>query len=168
MRVYLLGFMGSGKTHWGKLLSQKLTLPLFDLDQCITEEENMPINEIFATKGEEYFRMQEKEMLHSLTENNDSFVMACGGGTPCFFNNIDFMNNYGITVWLNTRMEILYERLLKEKMERPLLKDLKEEQLKLFMVKKFSERRIYYEQAELVVEEDLASLESLIQNIMHV
>jgi len=112
--------------------------------------------------------MQEKEVLHSITENNESFVMACGGGTPCFFNNIDFMNNNGTTVWLNTRMEVLYERLLKEKSERPLLKDLKDEQLKLYLVKKFSERRIYYEQAELVVEEDNASVESLIQNIMHV
>jgi shikimate kinase len=168
MRIYLLGFMGSGKTHWGRLLSHKLGLPLFDLDQRIAEEENLPINEIFATKGEEYFRMQEKEMLQSITETNESFVMACGGGTPCFFNNIDFMNNNGTTVWLNTRMEILYERLLKEKAERPLLKDLKDEQLKLYMVKKFSERRIYYEQAELVIEEDLASVESLIQNIMHV
>jgi len=168
MRIYLLGFMGSGKTHWGKLLSQKLSLSLFDLDQRIAEEENMPINEIFAKKGEEYFRMQEKEVLHSITENNESFVMACGGGTPCFFNNIDFMNNNGTTVWLNTRMEVLYERLLKEKSERPLLKALKDEQLKLYLVKKFSERRIYYEQAELVVEEDNASVESLIQNIMHV
>jgi len=78
------------------------------------------------------------------------------------------MNNNGTTVWLNTRMEVLYERLLKEKSERPLLKDLKDEQLKLYLVKKFSERRIYYEQAELVVEEDNASVESLIQNIMHV
>jgi shikimate kinase len=168
MRVYLLGFMGSGKSHWGKLLSQKLTIPLFDLDRQIVEDEEMPINEIFEQKGEEYFRMKEKEILHTLTENNDSFVMACGGGTPCFFNNIDFMNNNGTTVWLNTRMEVLYERLLKEKAERPLLRDLKDEQLKLFMVKKFSERRIYYEQAELVVEEDVASVESLIQNIMHV
>jgi shikimate kinase len=167
MRVYLLGFMGSGKSHWGKLLSQKLTIPLFDLDRQIVEDEEMPINEIFEQKGEEYFRMKEKEILHTLTENNDSFVMACGGGTPCFFNNIDFMNNNGTTVWLNTRMEVLYERLLKEKADRPLLRDLKDEQLKLFMVKKFSERRIYYEQAELVVEEDVASVESLIQNIMH-
>ena len=160
--------MGSGKTHWGKLLSHKLTLPFFDLDQRIVEEENTPINEIFAKKGEEYFRMQEKEMLHMLTEGHESFVMACGGGTPCFFNNIDFMNNNGTTVWLNTRLDVLYERLLKEKQVRPLLKDLKDEQLKMFMVKKFSERRIYYEQAELVIEEDLTNIESLIQNIMHV
>src|ERR1700674_2571155 len=124
MRVYLLGFMGSGKSHWGKLLSEKLTLPFFDLDTEITNQENISITEIFATKGEEYFRMLEKETLHILTESHESFVMACGGGTPCFFNNIDFMNNNGITVWLNTRMEVLYDRLLKDKEERPLLKDL--------------------------------------------
>ena len=75
MRVYLLGFMGSGKSHWGKLLSQKLGLPLFDLDQQIAEDEGIPINEIFAQKGEEYFRMQEKETLHTLTENNESLSL---------------------------------------------------------------------------------------------
>lgn len=168
MRIYLLGFMGSGKTHWGKLLSAKLTLPFFDLDQQIVDEEGTSINEIFANKGEEYFRMLEKEMLHMITESHESFVMSCGGGTPCFFNNIDYMNNNGITVWLNTKLDVVYERLLKEKENRPLLKDLQDAQIKQFVVKKFSERRIYYEQAELAVDEDLVSIESLIQNIMHV
>ncbi|HKP31882.1 MAG TPA: shikimate kinase [Chitinophagaceae bacterium] len=168
MRIYLLGFMGSGKTHWGRLLSEKLTLPFFDLDQQVIDEEKLPINEIFDKKGEEYFRMLEKEMLHMLTESHESFVMACGGGTPCFFNNIDYMNNNGITVWLNTKLDVLYNRLIKERAHRPLLKDLQDGQIKSFMVKKFSERRIYYEQAELVIEEDLVSLEMLIQNIMHV
>ncbi len=160
--------MGSGKSHWGKLLSEKLTLPLFDLDQQIITEENASINEIFATKGEEYFRMLEKETLHILTESHESFVMACGGGTPCFFNNIDYMNNNGLTVWLNTKLDVLYDRLIKEKSERPLLKELKDEQIKQYLVKKFSERRIYYEEAELVVEEEITSIETLIQNIMHV
>src|SRR5215212_3334102 len=138
MRIYLLGFMGSGKTHWGRLLSEKLTLPFFDLDQQVIDEEKLPINEIFEQKGEEYFRMMEKEMLHMITESHESFVMACGGGTPCFFNNIDYMNNRGITFWLNTRLDVLYNRLIKEKTHRPLLKDLEDSQIKSFMVKKFS------------------------------
>src|SRR5687767_8125439 len=114
MRIYLIGFMGSGKSHWGRLLSSKLTLPFFDLDKQIVEEEKKPIVEIFEEKGEEYFRMLEKEALYILTESHESFVMACGGGTPCYFNNIDYMNSNGTTVWLNTRLDVLFNRLLEE------------------------------------------------------
>jgi shikimate kinase len=168
MKIYLIGFMGSGKSHWGRLLSSRLTLPFFDLDKQITDEEDKSIVEIFEEKGEEYFRMVEKETLYILSESHESFVMACGGGTPCYFNNIDYMNNNGITVWLNTRMDVLFNRLLEEKDARPLLRNLTDAQLKQFILKKFSERRIYYEQANLVIEESEASVESLIQHIMHV
>ena len=167
MRIYLIGFMGSGKTHWGRLLGSKLTLPFFDLDKQIVEEEKKPIVKIFEEKGEEYFRMVEKEALYILTESHESFVMACGGGTPCYFNNIDYMNNNGTTVWLNTRLDVLFNRLLEEKESRPLLKNLTDAQLKQFILKKFSERRIYYEQASLVIEESEASVDLLIQHIMH-
>ena len=167
MRIYLIGFMGSGKTHWGRLLSTKLTLPFFDLDKQIVDEEKKSIVEIFEEKGEEYFRMLEKEALYILTESHESFVMACGGGTPCYFNNIDYMNNNGTTVWLNTRLDVLFNRLLQEKESRPLLKSLTDAQLKQFILKKFSERRIYYEQANLVIEESEASVDLLIQHIMH-
>ena len=167
MRIYLIGFMGSGKTHWGRLLSSKLTLPFFDLDKQIMEEEKKSIVEIFEQKGEEYFRMLEKEALYILTESHESFVMACGGGTPCYFNNIDYMNNNGTTVWLNTRLDVLFNRLLQEKEARPLLRSLSDAQLKQFILKKFSERRIYYEQASLVIEESEASVDLLIQHIMH-
>ena len=167
MRIYLIGFMGSGKSHWGRLLSSKLTLPFFDLDKQIMDEEKKSIAEIFEEKGEEYFRMLEKEALYILTESHESFVMACGGGTPCYFNNIDYMNNNGTTVWLNTRLDVLFNRLLQEKEARPLLTDLSDAQLKQFILKKFSERRIYYEQASLVIEESEASVDLLIQHIMH-
>lgn len=167
MRIFLIGFMGSGKTHWGQLLSSKLTLPFFDLDRQIMEEEKKSIVEIFEQKGEEYFRMMEKEVLYILSESHESFVMACGGGTPCYFNNIDYMNNVGTTVWLNTRLDVLFNRLLKERESRPLLMNLTDAQLKQFILKKFSERRIYYEQASLVIEESEASVDTLIQHIMH-
>jgi len=167
MRIYLIGFMGAGKSHWGRLLSSKLTLPFFDLDQQITEDEGKTIPQIFEDKGEEYFRMMEKETLYILTESHESFVMACGGGTPCYFNNIDYMNNNGTTVWLNTRLDVLHSRLIQEKQTRPLLQDFSDEQLRQFILKKFSERRIYYEQADLVVEESEASVDTLIQHIMH-
>jgi shikimate kinase len=167
MKIFLLGFMGSGKTHWGRLLSQKLGIPFFDLDEQIVNSENKSINEIFSSKGEEYFRLLETDTLHIITESRDSMVMACGGGTPCYFNNIDYMNKSGITVWLDTPISVLHQRLLKERSRRPLLKDLSDEQVRAFIVKKFSDRKIYYEQAAVIIDEDPIQLETLIQKIFH-
>jgi shikimate kinase len=167
MKIFLLGFMGSGKTHWGRLLSQKLQVPFFDLDEQIVNSQGKTINEIFETHGEEYFRLLEKDTLHIITESRDSMVMACGGGTPCFFNNIEYMNKEGTTVWLDVPVQTLYERLVKERSRRPLLKDLSEEQVRSYIVKKFSDRKIYYEQAEVVISEETIQLEKLIETIFH-
>ena len=167
MKIFLIGFMGSGKTHWGRLLSQKLGIPFFDLDEQVVEHAGKSIPEIFATEGEEHFRMQEKEVLHIITESHESFVMACGGGSPCYFNNIDYMNQSGATVWINTAVEILFQRLIKEKEKRPLIKDLSDEQLRTFIIKKFADRKIYYEQANVTVDEEPVQLEILIEKIFH-
>ena len=113
MRIYLVGFMGSGKTHWGKLISEKLNIPFFDLDEQIVASEGRSINEIFAKEGEEFFRLKEKEVLYMLTESHESFVMATGGGTPCFFTNIDYMNKNGVTVWFHCSVDCLFNRLIK-------------------------------------------------------
>ncbi len=167
MKIYLIGFMGSGKTHWGRELSQKLGLPFFDTDEQIINSEGRSVNEIFEVFGEEYFRLKEKGVLHIITESHSSFVMACGGGSPCFFNNIDYMNQSGITVWLNTPLNILFQRLLNEKDKRPLLKGLSDEQLKSFIIKKFADRKIYYEQAEVVIDDEEISLDHFIEKIFH-
>ena len=167
MRIYLIGFMGSGKSHWGRLLSSKLTLPFFDLDKQIMDEEKKSIAEIFEEKGEEYFRMLEKEALYILTESHESFVMACGGGTPCYFNNIDYMKKQGTTIWLNCSVDCLHERLKKEKENRPLIKDLSDDQLRSFIIKKFSDRKIFYQQANVILNEDEIDIEQLTQTIFH-
>jgi len=167
MKIFLIGFMGSGKTHWGNILSEKLKLPFFDLDEQIVTAESKTINEIFAEKGEEYFRLKEREMLHTITESQTGFVMSCGGGAPCYFNNIEYMNQAGTTVWLNTPMEVLFNRLLKEKEQRPLLKGLSDDQLKVFIKKKFSDRKIYYEQADISVEDEHITLDQLIERVFH-
>lgn len=167
MRIYLIGFMGSGKSFRGKPLSEKLGIPFFDLDEQIVNSEGKSINQLFAEEGEEYFRQKEKEVLHIITESHSSFVMACGGGTPCYFNNIDYMNRSGTAVWLNSSQPVLYDRLLKEKDTRPLLRELSDEQLKGFISKKFSDRRIYYEQARVVIEDDDAPLDLMIEKIFH-
>ena len=167
MKVYFIGFMGSGKTHWGKQVSEKLRLPFFDLDEQITSHEGISIPQIFAEKGEEYFRLLEKDILHIITENNENFVMACGGGTPCFYNNIDFMNQAGTTIWINASIDILFQRLMKEKDLRPLIKNLSNDQLKGFIIKKFSDRRMYYEQADVIIDDEPVKLESLVERIFH-
>lgn len=167
MRIFLIGFMGAGKTHWGRLLSEKLGIRFFDLDEQVAEHAGKTIPDIFAAEGEEYFRLLEKEVLYIITESHDSFVMACGGGSPCYFNNIDYMNEAGTTVWINTSLPILFERLVKEKDKRPLIRQLSEEQLQAFIGKKFADRKIYYEQAEITVEDEPLELDALIEKIFH-
>jgi shikimate kinase len=167
MKIFLIGFMGSGKTHWGQVLSQKLGIPFFDLDEQVSSHAGKSIPEIFATEGEEHFRLQEKDLLHIITESHDSFVMACGGGSPCFFNNIEYMNQAGITIWINTPLDTLFQRLTGEKEKRPLIRELSDEQLRSFIIRKFADRRIYYEQAEIMVDEEPLQLEKLIETIFH-
>jgi shikimate kinase len=167
MKIFLIGFMGSGKTHWGRLLSQKLGIPFFDLDEQVTTHAGKSIPEIFETEGEEQFRLKEKDILHIITESHESFVMACGGGSPCYFNNIEYMNDAGSTVWINTPLNILYDRLVEEKAQRPLIKELSNEQLRNFIYKKFADRKIYYEQADMTVDEEPMELDHLISKIFH-
>jgi shikimate kinase len=168
MRIFLIGFMGSGKTHWGKQLSQRLQLSFFDLDEVIVQSEQLSIPDIFATKGEEHFRNKEKEMLEKLVDENTSMVVSCGGGTPCFFNNIEFMKKYGTVVWLNTAVNVLLGRLMKERNLRPLLKDISDEDLRNYVMRKLNERRMYYEQADVVIDrEDAFSMNDFIQTVLH-
>jgi shikimate kinase len=167
MKIFLIGFMGSGKTHWGRQLSQKLSIPFFDLDEQIVSNEGKPIAEIFATEGEEYFRLLEKDVLYIITESHDSFVMACGGGTPCYYNNIEYMSKNGTSVWINAPVQILHERLIHEKDARPLIRNLTNEQLKGYIIKKYADRKIYYEQADVIVDEEPVQLEKLVEKIFH-
>jgi shikimate kinase len=166
MKVFLIGFMGSGKSHWGEALSKKLSIPFFDLDEKIEEHAGKSIPQIFSEKGEEHFRLLEKEVLYLLTESHETFVMATGGGTPCFYNNIDYLKKNGMVVWLNSSMDCLYQRLLKEKDKRPLISDISDNQLKSFIVKKFSNRKIFYQQADVIINDDDISLEKLLEKIL--
>jgi shikimate kinase len=168
MRIFLIGFMGSGKTHWGRQVALRLGLPFFDLDEVITNEENKSIPDIFATDGEEYFRSREKEILERLVDENSSMVLSCGGGTPCFFNNIEFMKKYGTVVWLNTHVDVLMQRLMKEREQRPLLKDITDAELKHYIIRKLNDRRMYYELADVVIDkEDGFTMNEFIQTVLH-
>lgn len=167
MKIFFIGFMGAGKTHWGRLLSQKLGLPFFDLDEQLTAHAGKSIPEIFETDGEEHFRLLEKEVLYIITESHDSFIMACGGGAPCYYNNIEYMNRAGTTVWLNTGLSSLFDRLAVERDKRPLIRNLSDDQLKAYITRKFADRKIYYEQADIIIDDEPLQLETLIEKIFH-
>jgi shikimate kinase len=167
MKIFLIGFMGCGKTHWGKLLSQKLNVPFYDLDEKIVEHEGKSIPEVFAAEGEEHFRLLEKDVLHLLSENHENFVMATGGGTPCFFNNIDYLKRQGTVVWINCSTDCLYHRLVKEKNKRPLIANIADPELKSYIIKKYSSRKIFYQQATVILPEEVITIENLVNKIFH-
>lgn len=149
--IFLIGFMGSGKTHWGKVLAERLGCAFLDLDAYIENNEGKTIPEIFADSGEDGFRILERENLHRLAALPPA-VVATGGGTPCFFNNMRWMKRHGVTIYLKTSPEILFERLKNERAQRPLLKDLDDEALRAFIRERLETREHFYRYADFVWE----------------
>lgn len=141
--------MASGKTTFGKALAEKLGSPFIDLDQYIEEITSKSIPEIFNTFGEEGFRKIEKEMLHKAVEDNPDAVIACGGGTPCFFDNMDFLNSMGITVFLETSVPVIISRLIEENETRPLIAGKSEEEIKEKVLSQLCERLPRYLEAKM-------------------
>ena len=149
MKVFLIGMMGVGKTLYSGKWAKVINATAYDLDDMIIEQERMSITEIFAQKGEDYFRKKEAELLRSFADK-DNFILATGGGVPCFYDNMQWMNENGITIWLNELPDILYGRLKHAKAHRPLLKDLDDEALRAYLDKKMTEREPYYSQAKYI------------------
>lgn len=160
MKLFLIGFMGAGKSYWGKQLAEHFGLPYFDLDEVIVEREDMPVADIFSEKGEAYFRDLEGEVLRELALSNDSFLISCGGGTPCFSDAMDFMNANGTTIWLNPSIPVIVERLQRKQYKRPLIQDFSKEDLLSFTEKKLAERQPFYEQSQVIISDDEISLET--------
>ncbi len=155
--IFLIGFMGCGKTYWGRLLAEKLSIPFLDLDDWITTNYGASIAHIFAEKGESGFRVLERDALRSLSELPKSIV-ATGGGTPCFFDNMDWMNSIGTTIYLKTAPALLVERLRHEKEFRPLIADLEDLDLQDFIIDKLAEREHFYLSAKVVLEQTAAKI----------
>ncbi|WP_256012947.1 shikimate kinase [Desertivirga xinjiangensis] len=151
MIIFLVGFMGCGKTTFGKRLANKLSYAFVDLDKVIEAEVGMSIPQYFAEFGEESFRIKESEILKN-TRFSDNAVVATGGGAPCFFDNMDWMNNKGLTVYISLSAKGLARRLETASEERPVLRGLKGLQLEEFIASKLSERDPYYSKAALIVE----------------
>lgn len=147
MRIYLIGYMGCGKSTLGRRLSVHLGLQFVDMDHYIEERNCKTIPQIFAEEGEAAFRKKEQKALEELSEFTD-IVIATGGGAPCFFDNIDLMNKTGETIYMNISPDILADRLLKSKTERPLIKGKSREELILFIDETLKKRNEFYMQAK--------------------
>ncbi|MER2997221.1 shikimate kinase [Pontibacter populi] len=152
MLIFLLGMMGSGKTTLGKELAEKLGYTFLDLDAVIEQKENRTIAEIFAAEGQERFRALERETLQTIVTNYKQAIVATGGGTPCFFDNMALMNTSGETVFLDVSVKDIAQRLSQSDLStRPLLAGKTQSELISFLGKTLSERRRFYEQARHIV-----------------
>lgn len=158
MKIFLMGMMGSGKTYWAKKLSEYYQIPYIDLDHTIEQLNKCSINTLFEKKGETYFRAQEQIALHQ-TANTNNLIIATGGGTPCFHDNIQWMNQQGITIFLNEEIEVLVERLMHEKEHRPLIKYFNKKELADFLIQKVADRKPFYEQAKYIVHGSTISMQ---------
>jgi shikimate kinase len=150
-QLYIIGFMGSGKTTMGLKLAALLGWTFTDLDKSVEGTTGMTIPEIFSIHGEEYFREVESEMLRSLNSGTNS-VISTGGGTPCFGDNMDFMLETGLTLYLKLTPGQLKKRLSVSKGERPLLKELSDEDLLKFIEEKLESREKFYNRAKITVD----------------
>ena len=139
--------MGSGKSYWAQQIAAATNLSWMDLDAEIEKENSITIKEIFETEGETAFRLKEKKALHKLAEY-DNIIIATGGGTPCFFNNMQWMNAHGITIFINEPINILVQRLQNEKAKRPLISASSNEGLQALLDNKLAERLPFYSQAK--------------------
>ncbi len=149
MRIFLTGLPGSGKTFLGKLWAEANALSFYDLDALIEEDERMPVEKIFAEKGREYFREREAAVLRN-TDRVDNCIIACGGGTPCFFDNMNWMNRNGVSVFLDDTHESIFYHLLRDKKQRPLVpKDPRF--IRNFITKLAAERKPFYDQCTVIL-----------------
>ena len=146
-RIILIGYMGAGKTTIGRALAKELGLSFYDLDWYIENRRHKKVAQIFAEQGEEGFRQIEHNMLHEVAEFED-IILSCGGGTPCFFDNIDYMNSLAQVVYLRCEPEVLHRHLLMGKVERPLLKGKSPDELIGFIREQLATREPYYNKAQ--------------------
>lgn len=153
-RVILIGYMGAGKTTVGRALAKSLQLPFYDIDRYIEERYRRTIPQLFEERGEAGFREIERRVLHEVGEFED-IVIAAGGGTPCFFDNMDYMNGQAQTVYLKASADVLFLHLKMGKSERPLLKNKTEDEMRQFICDSLAAREPFYEKAKYTLNVNL-------------
>lgn len=146
VRIFLTGYMGAGKTTLGKAFARELGLSFVDLDWYIEERFHQTISQLFAERGEDGFRRLERNMLHEVGDF-ENVVVSTGGGTPCFFDNMDYMNAQGQTVFLDVDEETLFRRLRVATAQRPILRGKSETELRAFICEALAMRMPYYARA---------------------
>ena len=154
MIISLLGYMGSGKSHVSKSLSKKLNFPLIDLDQRISEENLLSIPEIFQTKGEIFFRKEEKRVLENILNEEKDIILSLGGGTPVYYNNMDLINEKSKSIFLRASVKTLTDRVLLQKNTRPLIAKLNDDDVPEFIAKHLFERNPFYSKSHFTVDTD--------------
>ncbi|MBO5698576.1 MAG: shikimate kinase [Bacteroidaceae bacterium] len=145
--IILVGYMGVGKTTVGRHMAMQLNCSFYDLDWYIEERFRKKIPQIFAEQGEDAFRDLERRMLHEVAEF-ENVVVSCGGGTPCFFDNMDYMNSVATTIFMKATPETIIEHLKISKSERPLLSGKSPEELHAFITEQLQNREPFYQKAQ--------------------
>ena len=166
MRVFLIGYMASGKSTAAKKLAKKLGLAAIDLDKEIENTAEKTIPEIFKAEGEKAFRKRERAELRKWIAKDD-FVMACGGGTPCFFESMDEMNGSGTTIYLQMTPKAVVDRVMASKEERPILKGLSEEKMLKKVDFQIGKREPFYTRAKITVNGVNLDLDALAAELNH-
>lgn len=145
--IFIIGYMGSGKTTLGRALGKTLMCDFIDLDLYIENRFRRTIRQLFEQYGEQEFRRIEHAMLHEVAEM-ENVIIACGGGTPCYYDNVEYMNKCGLTIFLQTSIDRLFQRLARKRHKRPLIMNFNDEQLRCFIVSNLNERLQYYNKAD--------------------
>ena len=159
MKIFLVGLMGSGKSYWTKQLAKKYKTGGYDLDDLIEIKEEKTIAEIFTEDGEDYFRKVESTVLKWFAEKK-TYVLATGGGAPCFFDNMSWMNKQGVTIWLDEPLPVIAARLAPEKAHRPLIAKLSDSELVAFLEKQRASRLPFYSAAQIHLQDPSITLYS--------
>ena len=166
-KIILIGYMGCGKSTIACKLAKRLKITSFDLDELIENEMELSIVEIFSKKGEIYFRKIEHEIFKNSILNDEDFVISIGGGTPCYSNNHLLLNSEKvISIYLQASIDTLYNRLLEEKKQRPVIADIPLNELKEFIAQHLFERSYFYNQATYTVTVDSKSPDEIVNEIL--
>ena len=168
VRIFLTGYMGAGKTTLGKAFARKMNVPFVDLDRHTEERFHKTVGELFTERGETGFRELERNMLHEVAEF-ENVVISTGGGAPCFFDNMEFMNRVGKTVFLDVHPDVLFRRLRIAKQQRPILQGKEDDELKAFIIRALEQRAPFYTQAQYTFNadelEDRWQIETAVQRL---
>lgn len=164
--IYLIGFMASGKSTLGRQLAEKLDYRFVDLDEEIEKKHGLSVSGIFEKYGESRFRNWESEALQEVALRK-SCVVSTGGGTPCYFSNMEQMNHSGVTLYLQVSVDEIFRRLSGRQMHRPLLRGLQGNELKKFISYQISKREPFYLQSQITLHSDHADIEQILSLLPH-